>query len=186
MRNNLRSTVLDGAMTTHVLFEGVPNVLVRGADLVMEGVHLEHVVPAAIRAADTANRIELCGGLPVDVAAQVRGALTADIDVRVNRYGFESLEQVAAYKTAFATGDPGDAAFLYAASESTSMEQYPGVLVAGVASEEDLIARVQEARARGAGIIELYGGLGISAAALARSAAGHKLPVGFIDGPLEK
>jgi len=168
-------------MTTHVLFDGVPGVIVRSRDVVIEGVGLDEVVRAAVRAAESADRIELCGGMPVEVAARVREAISSDVDVRVNRYGFESLEQVAAYKAAFATGEAGDAAFFYSAAESTPLERHDGVLVAGIADENDLAARVREAHARGAGIVELYGGLGISAAAVARAACAHELPVGFID-----
>ncbi|WP_419998899.1 hypothetical protein [Streptomyces boninensis] len=168
-------------MAIHVLFEGTPGVIVRSDDLVIEGAALDDVVSAAVRAAKSADRIELCGGMPVDVAARVRAAVSADVDVRVNRYGFESLEQVAAYKTAFANGEPGNAAFFLPAAESTPLTQHDGVLVAGVADENDLRAQVREAHARGAGIVELYAGLGISAAAVAREASGHQIPVGFID-----
>ena len=79
-------------MSIHVLFEGVPGVIVRSDGVVIEGVELDDVVHAATRAAESAERIELCGGMPLEVAAQVRKAVSADIDVRVNRYGFESLE----------------------------------------------------------------------------------------------
>lgn len=175
-------------MTTHVLFEGVPGVIVRDDAVVIEGVDLDDVVDATVRAAETADRIELCGGMPVDIAAMVHEiaamvheVVGADVEVRVNRYGFESLEQVAAYKTAFATGEPGDAAFFYSAAESTPLAQHDGVLVAGVANDDDLASLIREARSRGAGIVELYGGLGISAAAVAREASEHELPVGFID-----
>lgn len=169
-------------MATHVVFEGVRGVIVRSEDVVIEGVDLDEVVQAARRAARSADRIELCGGMPVEIAAAVREAVGPDVDVRLNRYGFESLEQIAAYKAAFEDGESGDAAFFYAAAESTPLAQHDGVLVAGIADDDALAERVREARARGAGIVELYAGLGIAAAAIAREAADHELPVGFIDG----
>lgn len=171
-------------MRTHVLFEGAPGVLVTTEDVVIKGVGLDEVVRAALAAAGWAQRIELCGGMPVEVAAKVHQAVGATAEVRVNRYGFESLEQVAAYKAAFAAdvpGSPGDAAFFYPAAESTPLAHHDGVLVAGVADEDDLAARVREAQSLGAGIVELYAGLGIASAAVARKASDGRLPVGFID-----
>ncbi|MFV0432928.1 MAG: DUF6506 family protein [Leucobacter sp.] len=159
----------------------MPGVIVRSEGMVIEGVDLDEVVCVATRAAESADRIELCGGMPVEIAARVLETIGGEVDVRLNRYGFESLEQVAAYKTAFMTGEPGDAAFFYSAAESTPLVQHEGVLVAGIADENDLRARVQEAHSRGAGIIELYAGLGITATAVAREASAHQLPVGFID-----
>ncbi|KAB1646702.1 DUF6506 family protein [Pseudoclavibacter endophyticus] len=164
-----------------MLFEGVPGVIVRSDGVVIEGADLDNVVHAAVRAAASADRIELCGAMPVDVAAKVREAIRADVEVRVNRYGFESLEQVAAYKAAYATGGAGDAAFFYSAAQSTPLTKHDDVLVAGVANENDLRERVREAHSRGAGIVELYAGLGVSAAAVAREASAHELPIGFID-----
>ncbi|MGD7706386.1 hypothetical protein [Microlunatus sp. Y2014] len=155
--------------------------LVRSDHVVIEGVGIDDVVRAAVGAAESADRVELCGGLPVDVAAEVRAAVPAHVQVRLNRYGFESLEQVAAYKDAFATGDPGGAAFFYPAAESTPLAHHEGVLVAGVADGDALAERVREAHGHGVGIVELYAGLGIAAAAVAREAGDHRLPVGFID-----
>lgn len=163
------------------MFEGEPGVIAHTDAVIIEGVSLDRAVDAAVRASDGADRIELCGGMPVDVAAEVREAVSDAIEVRLNRYGFESLEQVTAYKVAFLTGEPGDAAFFYAASETTPLTRHSGVLVAGVASLSDLAVRVREALARGAGIVELYAGLGMTAAATAREASARQLPVGFID-----
>ncbi|UYM05879.1 DUF6506 family protein [Solicola gregarius] len=168
-------------MTTHVLFEGAPGVLVRTDELVVEGVGRAELIDAARRAAPAADRIELCGGIGVDDAASVIAVVGDSADVRLNRYGFESLEQVAAYKVAFGTGEVGDAAFFYATAQSTPLVQHEGVMVAGVADERVLIERTREAQARGAGIIELYGGLGARAAATVRQVTDDALPVGFID-----
>lgn len=168
-------------MTTYVLFEGAPTVLVHKDELVMEGVGLATLVDAARRAALVADRIELCGGMSVANAAKVIAAIGDDAGVHLNRYGFESLEQVAAYKAAFGTGDVGDAAFLYGSAQSTPLVQHEGVMVAGVADDHALIERAREARAHGAGIIELYGGLGARAAATVRQATDGALPVGFVD-----
>ncbi|WP_114906692.1 DUF6506 family protein [Ornithinimicrobium murale] len=155
--------------------------IARDGEVAIEGVGLDEVVRAAVQAAESADRVELCGGMPTDVAARVREAVSDTVEVRVNRYGFESLEQVAAYKAAFESGEPGDAAFFYSAAEATPLSQHDGVLLAGVADDDDLVQRVREAQSRGAGIVELYAGLGISAAAIAREASAHQLPVGFID-----
>lgn len=168
-------------MITHVLFEGPTGVLVRTETLVIEGSSLERVAAAAVRAAEHADRIELCGGIGVEDAAAVIESVDGAADVRVNRYGFESLEQVAAYKAAFASGEAGDAAFLHGAATSTPLVAHEGVLVAGVADHDALAARAREAQDRGVGIIELYGGLGARAAARVRAATGRAIPVGFID-----
>lgn len=168
-------------MVIHVLFDGVPGPIGGDDRVIVEGAGLDDVVRAATRAAASADRIELCGGLPVDVAAAIREAVPAEVEVRVNRYGFESLEQAAAYKEAFRSGDPGDAAFFYSAAVTTPLVQHDGVLLAGVSGEADLATRVREALSRGAGIVELYAGLGVAAAAIAREASAHRLPVGFID-----
>ena len=168
-------------MTTYVLFEGKPGVVVDTDDVIIEGVELADLVDAAERAARTADRVELCGGVGVDDAARVVAAIGDGTEVRVNRYGFESLEQVAAYKTAFGSGETGGALFLYAAPQSTPLTEHDDVLAAGVADEATLVERTREAQSRGVGIVELYGGLGATAAAAVRRAAGDALPVGFID-----
>lgn len=172
--------VLDG-MTTHVLYEGPAGVIAKSEELVIEGSSLDALASAAARAAERADRIELCGGVGVEDAATVIAAVGDAADVRVNRYGFESLEQVAAYKAAFATGGAGGAAFLYAAPSSTSLATHEGVLAAGVADDAALVERAREAQARGVGIIELYGGLGAQGAAAVRAATDHAIAVGFVD-----
>ncbi|MEU2947072.1 DUF6506 family protein [Nocardiopsis alba] len=168
-------------MTTHVLFEGEPGVIVDDGDVIIEGVELADLVKRAANAARDADRVELCGGVGVDDAARVIEVIGGGVEVRVNRYGFESLEQVTAYKASFETGEAGGALFLYGATVSTPLARHEGVVVAGVADREALIERVREARGHGVGIVELYGGLGASAAADVRDAVDGALPVGFID-----
>lgn len=169
---------------THVLFEGSPGVLVDDG-IVIEGVDLDGVLAAVGRAVDAttpARRIELCGGMPVQVAAQVQASLPDDVELGVNRYGFESLDQAAAYKAAFddPAGDaPGDLTILYAAATSTPLAQHDGVLVAGVGTRADLADRAVEALHRGAGLVELYGGLGVVAADVVREATRDAIPVGY-------
>lgn len=168
-------------MATHVLFEGDTGVIVREDGLTVEGVSLTGLIDAAKRAALLADRIELCGGLGVEDAARVIVAVGANANVHLNRYGYESLEQVAAYKVAFEDGKVGDGAFLYGSAQSTPLKYHDGIMTAGVADESSLIERAREAQATCAGIIELYGGLGAQAAATVRRVTGEALPVGFID-----
>lgn len=168
-------------MRTHVLFEGPSGVIARSDAVVIEGVELPELVSAALGAAQDAERIELCGGIDVADAARVFEAVADLAEVRVNRYGFESLEQVADYKREFASGTAADAAFFYSAPQSSALQAYPGILVAGVATSSYLAEMAHEAQRRGVGIIELYGGLGVTGAATVRRATGDRIPVGFID-----
>lgn len=169
-------------MSTHVIFEGTPGVYAETGSVIVEGAHLADVVDAARRAAVDAETIELCGAVPVEVAAEVIRSVGDAAEVRVNRYGFESLEAAAAYKAAFSTGgDPGDAAFFFLAEAPTEITQRDGVIVAGVADMSDLRDRAAQALKLGAGIVELYGGLGVVAAAEVRAATKSRLPVGYID-----
>lgn len=169
-------------MSTHVIFEGTPGIYAATGSVTVEGAHLADVVDTARRAAADAETIELCGAVPVDVAAEVVRTVGDAAVVRVNRYGFESLEAATAYKAAFSTGgDPGDAAFFFLAEAPTKITRRDGVIVAGVADMSDLRDRATQALKLGAGIVELYGGLGIVAAAEVRAATESRLPVGYID-----
>lgn len=169
-------------MSTHVIFEGTPGIYAATGSVTVEGAHLADVVDTARRAAADAETIELCGAVPVDVAAEVVRTVGDAAVVRVNRYGFESLEAATAYKAAFSTGgDPGDAAFFFLAEAPTKITRRDGVIVAGVADMSDLRDRAAQALKLGAGIVELYGGLGIVAAAEVRAATESRLPVGYID-----
>lgn len=130
----------------------------------------------------SAARIELCGAVAVTTAAAAIREVGDSAVVRVNRYGFESLEQAASYKTAFATDDyPGDAAFFFLSEEPTALVHRDGVFVAGVVSVDELRVLAMEVQTQGAGLIELYGGFGAVAAAAVREATGERLPVGWID-----
>lgn len=168
-------------MNVHVLYEGEPGVLAADHGVTIEGVRLQHLLDAAIRAAPAADRIELCGGIDVADVARVVATVGDVVQVRANRYGFESLEQVAAYKRAFGEDTAGDAAFFYGAAVSTPLAAHPGVLVAAAADDAALADLAREAQARGAGIVELYAGLGAHGAAVVRSATGDAVPVGYID-----
>jgi hypothetical protein len=168
-------------MRTHVFFEAEPGVMIVDGDITIESVLLDDLVERAVDAARSADRIELCGGMDVTDVDRVFRAVGAEADVRSNRYGFESLEQVAAYKRAFADGDAADAAFFYRGTASAPLAQHPGVLVAAAADDDALAELAREAHQRGAGIIELYGGLGAHGAAIVRAAVAHAVPVGYVD-----
>ncbi|SIT89778.1 DUF6506 family protein [Microbacterium sp. RU33B] len=173
-------------MKTHVLieqFDGDPAIFVQDDSTKIEGV-IPRDLAAAARAAvaDGAERIELCGGMSVELATEVIAAVGPSVEVRLNRYDYGSLELAAAYKEAYASGESIDAAFFYKASSTTELRRVDFIgLVAGVADLSDLKARAREARAAGARMYELYAGWGIEAAALLRSLDSEPSPVGFID-----
>jgi hypothetical protein len=168
-------------LRTHVLIEGPPGTVVREAALVIEFVELEHLIAAAVEASAVSDRIELCGGTGATDAARVIAAVGAAADVRVNRYGFESVEQAAAYKHAFTTGQGADAAFFYSTEVAVPRVEHPGAVIVGVADDKSLAIAARSALQRGVGIIELHGGLGASGAAVVRIALDGAVPVGFVD-----
>lgn len=69
-------------MNTQVIFEGTPGIYADTGSVTVEGAHLADVVDTARRAAADAETIELCGAVPVDVAADVIRSVVAAAEVR--------------------------------------------------------------------------------------------------------
>lgn len=101
--------------------------------------------------------------------------------LRLLRYGFESLETIADYKRAFAAGDVRPAIFLYPDADDAETIGHPDVTimpVRDITHAEQLGARFA---AEDIGLVELYGGLGADAASAVLRGADGRVPVGFVD-----
>lgn len=175
------------APLTVALYEGTPGPRYERPGIRLLGTSAATLVSTAVAAVDGgATRVELCGGIGVDEAAQVSAALPAHADVRLVRYGFESLELIAAYKEAYGRGDDtGRAAFLVldpGADPAGDRLEHADAVVVAVPDEDAVAVAVRELHERHPlGLVELYGGLGVGAAAAARDATGGEVPIGFAD-----
>lgn len=172
-------------MSTAVIYEGSRGMRVERPGITIHGAPQQELVEVARERVDSgASRIELCGGIGADDAAAVIDAVGDRAEVKINRYAFDSLEQAAQYKQAFATGDPGPAAFVYLAPgadpHADRIEHPDGIFIP--VSDEATVERVAKALADdGVAILELYGGLGVRAAAAALRGSGAAIAVGFVD-----
>lgn len=165
-----------------MLFESEPRVVVRG-DVTIEAVTADELVDAAIVAAASADRVELCGGIAAPDVAAVVGAVGDAAEVRANRYAFESLAAIAEYARRFGGGEPTVELFAYRSAESSLVDD-GGLLVAAVADDDALAEAARVAVAHAAGrpvLVELYGGLGARGAAVVLSATDGAVPVGWVD-----
>lgn len=169
---------------TAVIYEGTSGVRVHHNHLRIVGtgrVELVDVVVAQVQRG--AGRIELCGGLGVQDAAAARAAVGPDVRIGLNRYAFESLERIADYKQAAIEGVLRPAAFLYGAPgldpdrDRVTHIDAVFVPVPDAAAVEAIIASLESL---GLGLVELYGGLGVDAAAAAVRGSGGRVPVGFV------
>lgn len=167
---------------TTALYEGTPGHRLRTAQLEVVGIaedQLDHALQDAL--AQGAGRIELCGGMGAQQAARAHELVAGRAQLSLVRYGFESLEQIAAYKLAFAAGDVRPSVFLYSGGDGAETIEHPDVRIVPVRD----LSQAQEVGAQlardGVGLVELYGGLGVDVAAAVLRGAGNELPVGFAD-----
>jgi hypothetical protein len=169
---------------TAVIYEGTPGVRVHRDHLRIVGTGRDELVDVALAQVEQgAGRVELCGGLGVEDAAAVRAAVGPEIRIGLNRYAFESLERITEYKRAALAGELRPAAFLYLAPgldpdrDRDTHTDAVFVPVPDAAAVEDVVASLKGLEL---GLIELYGGLGVDAAAAAVRGSGGRTPVGFV------
>lgn len=171
---------------TAVLYEGTPGERLTTSDLTIVGAESSDVVAESLRLAQQGwTRLELCGGLAVDVASEVRGVLATEdrrdpVRVGLNRYGFESLELVADVKRAFARGEAVSQVFLVPARREVVRVEHADVTIIPVGSLRETEGLAVDLAVAGTGMIELYGGLGTEHAAAAWRGSGGRIPVGFV------
>jgi hypothetical protein len=154
-------------MRTSVVVEGPAGLALETPTVRFVGAPGDDVVATARREARAgADRIELCGGLGVVPHAAVRA--TVGVPVGVVTFGFESLDAAAAYKAAFAAGEPVRAAFLYPGrGERVDRD---GTAIVPVDGPGDAVATAAALLAEGVTLLELYGGLGPEVAAAVATA----------------
>lgn len=164
-----------------VIYEGTPGVRLETPDLVVLGTDASQLRTAATRASGAGwTRIELCGGVDIETAAEVRRVLPKPVRVGLNRYGFESLERIAEYKTAFARGEVRPAVFLVPAASGAERVEHSDVTIIPVTTPDHAATLAARLAEDDVGLVELYGGLGTAhAAAIVRGANG-RIPVGFV------
>ncbi|MGC5616004.1 DUF6506 family protein [Georgenia sp. Z1491] len=171
---------------TAVLYEGTPGDRLLTDGLTVVGAEAADVVPEALRLVGEGwARLELCGGLPVDVAAEVRAALAGDdrpdpVRLGLNRYGFESLELIADFKAAFGRGEVRPQVFLVPARDGVERVEHPDATIIPVGSLWETEGLAVDLAGAGVGMIELYGGLGTDHAAAVWRGSGGRIPVGFV------
>lgn len=170
---------------TTVIYEGTPGRRLQTDRLEVIGIAGDGLEQALQYAVDQSTaRIELCGGMGAAHAAQALEVVAGRVPVGLLRYAFESLELIADYKRAFASGTPGPAVFLYPTPTGTTAAEpveHPDVTILPVHDidhAEQLGARFA---AEGIGMVELYGGLGTATAAAVLRGADGGVPVGFVD-----
>jgi hypothetical protein len=172
---------------TASIYEGTPGTRIRLPHLHLLGTTAEALVATARAEVDSgADRVELCGGVSVDQAAEVRAALP-NVSVGLVRYGYESLELITTYKQTFLDGHTpaGRAVFLYldpdAGPSSEVLDHDDAIFVPVPGAEAVQSALAALPRKHPLGLIELYGGLGLDAASIAWAATRGETPVGFVD-----
>lgn len=172
-------------MSIAVIYEGTRGLRVDHPSITIHGASREDLIDVARERVDSgASRIELCGGLGVDDAALVAEAIGDRAEVKLNRYGFESLERVTGYKQAFASGDVGPAAFMYLAPGSdpqADRTEHTDATFIPVPDDTAVEGVAKGLAGDGVAILELYGGLGVQAAAAALRGSEGKVAVGFVD-----
>lgn len=174
-----------------MLYYGTPGVRVDRQDIRVVGTNPESLEKDARDAVNTgADRIELCGAMGpaeahmVSVAAgEVAGG---PVPVGLARDGNESVEKAAAVKQAFDRGEDPPGVFLYATradgTRSDVLEHVDGrfVPVSEPADLTDAVRTFAAGLEGRLGFIEIYNGLGTSAAAQAVRAAEGEIPVGYV------
>ena len=172
-------------MSTAVIYEGTRGVRVDHPNVTILGAEREDLVEVARERVDLgASRVELCGGIGADDAALVADAIGDRAEVKLNRYGFESLERVTEYKLAFAAGDARPAAFMYlvpGADPRTDRTEHPDATFIPIPDDAAAESVARELAGDGVAILELYGGLGVRAAAAALRGSDGDIAVGFVD-----
>lgn len=167
---------------TTVIYEGTPGRRLHTERIDIVGATSSGIERALQQAVDEgSHRIELCGGISAPRAARAQDVVPERVQLRLLRYGFESLERIADYKRAFAAGDVRPAVFLYPEAGGAEPVEHPDVTILPVrdlAHAERLGARFA---AEGIGLVELYGGLGVDAASAVLRGADSGVPVGFVD-----
>ncbi|WP_232668249.1 DUF6506 family protein [Pseudonocardia sp. TRM90224] len=169
---------------TAVIYEGTPGVRVDRDHLRIIGTGRDELVDVALAQVEQgAGRVELCGGLGSEDAARVREAVGDRTRVGLNRYAFESLEQIAEYKRNALAGNLTPGAFLYLApglDPDRDRDTHPDAVFVPVPDAAAVETVVASLTGLEPGLIELYGGLGVDAAAAAVRGSGGKVPVGFV------
>ncbi|MBM7790132.1 DUF6506 family protein [Tenggerimyces flavus] len=169
---------------TAVIYEGTPGVRVVRDHLRIVGTGREELVDVVLAQVEQgAGRIELCGGLGAEEAASVRAAVALDVRIGLNRYAFESLERIADYKRAAIGGVLRPAAFLYLApglDPDRDRDTHADAVFVPVPDAAAVEAVVASLAGLDLGLVELYGGLGVDAAAAAVRGSGGRIPVGFV------
>jgi len=133
-----------------------------------------------------AIRIELCGGVPVGVAAEVARSVPPHTSIGLVRYSYESVDAVATFKLREQGGEAPRVGFIILdpAAPPLLVEHRDGQFNR-VQKASDVPSIVENMSQNDFGLIELYGGLGILDAddATRRS---HGLPIGFAEHDLAK
>jgi hypothetical protein len=169
---------------TAVIYEGTPGVRVHRDHLRIIGTGRDELVDVALaQVAQGAGRVELCGGLGVEDAAAVHAAVGSEIRIGLNRYAFESLERITEYKRAAIAGELRPAAFLYLApglDPDRHRDTHTDAVFVPVPDAAAVEGVVESLKGLELGLIELYGGLGVDAAAAAVRGSAGRIPVGFV------
>lgn len=132
-----------------------------------------------------AGIIELCGGIPVPVRADVRDAIGDRAMVSSVTFGLESIVRAAAYNAAFMAGGPTREAYIVLAPGADVVADrvtraYPGFerTLVFAPDETSAATAAAELAASEVGLIEIYGGFSTRGAADLIIAVDGKAPVG--------
>ena len=178
-------TVMEGH--TAAIYEGTPGTRIRRPHVHLLGSTAEALVETARAEADAgATRVELCRGVGLTQAAAVLAAVSRSVAVGLVRYDYDSLDLITAYKQSFLRGNTplGRPVFLYLDSvngdaEWLDHEDAAFVPVSGPGNVPTALSPFLQGQPLG--LVELYAGLGLDAAAAVWAATGGQTPVGFVD-----
>lgn len=184
MASNVGPSMTTTNTFTAVIYEGTPGVRVHRDHLRVVGTNRAELIDVVLAQVERgAGRIELCGGLGAEDAARVRAAVDPGVRIGLTRYAFESLERITDYKRAAMAGELRPAAFLYLApglDPDRDRDTHTDAVFVPVPDSGAVTGAVASLGGLGLGLIELYGGLGVDAAAAAVRASSGQTPVGFV------
>lgn len=149
-------------MRTTIIYEGPEIDPVEAGEVRVVASTADRLVERAVAEAAGADRIELCGAVGALPQAEILNAIP-DANVGAVLYGFESLQNVAAYKAAYADGTALRDAFLYRDPDApaTGHRHTRGATsFVGVPDSQSAERIAEELAAAGITLFELYAGLG--------------------------
>lgn len=147
--------------------------------------HAQILAVAATLADEGVERIELCGGIPMNVRSELQGAIGDRVQISAVLFGIESIVPAAAFNAAYSDGHPPREAFIILEDGADPVadrlvHDFPPqqTTFAFVPNEAAASTVAAAFAAEGFGLIELYGDFTTRAASDVIAAVAGRAPVG--------